>query len=184
MKKIIVSFLLLGFVGMSHLGVFQAAATLEVSGSVAIHAKTDFYAPLAPHGTWIEVGSYGPCWRPAHVAVGWRPYCAGHWAWTDCGWYWVSAEPWAWACYHYGWWVYDPVHAWIWVPGIEWAPAWVSWRFGGGYCGWAPLPPLGVVVAPSLFVFVEAHRFHEPIRPGTVIVNNTTITTRRRPSII
>jgi hypothetical protein len=61
------------------------------------------------------------------------------------------------------------------VPGIEWAPAWVSWRVGGGYCGWAPLAPHGVVLAPSLFVFVELHRFHEPVRPHTVIVNNTTI---------
>jgi hypothetical protein len=34
------------------------------------------------------------------------------------------------------------------VPGYQWAPAWVSWRYGGGYCGWAPLPP-------STFVGVE-----------------------------
>jgi hypothetical protein len=61
------------------------------------------------------------------------------------------------------------------VPGIEWAPAWVSWRVGGGYCGWAPLAPRGVVVAPALFVFVDLHHFHEPVRPRTVIVNNTTI---------
>ncbi len=27
------------------------------------------------------------------------------------------------------------------MPGYQWAPAWVSWRYGGGYCGWAPLPP-------------------------------------------
>jgi hypothetical protein len=46
---------------------------------------------------------------------------------------------------------------------------------GGGYCGWAPLAPRGVVVAPSLFVFVDLHRFHEPVQPRTVIVNNTTI---------
>jgi hypothetical protein len=30
---------------------------------------------------------------------------------------------------------------WVWVPGDEWAPAWVSWRKGGDYVGWAPLPP-------------------------------------------
>ncbi len=30
---------------------------------------------------------------------------------------------------------------WVWVPGDEWAPAWVSWRKGNDYVGWAPLPP-------------------------------------------
>jgi hypothetical protein len=51
---------------------------------------------------------------------------------------------------------------------------------GGGYLGWAPCGPRGVVVASvgvgfSPFVFVEAGRFHERVRPSTVIVNNTTI---------
>ena len=27
-----------------------------------------------------------------------------------------------------------------------WGPAWVSWRSGGGYVGWAPMPPRGVRV--------------------------------------
>src|ERR1043165_4111930 len=90
---------------------FSAApvfAHLEVTTSVQIHAKAEFEAPLATHGTWVEVGSYGRCWRPAHVGVEWRPYGSGEWVWTDCGWYWYSDEPWAWACYHYGGWVYDP----------------------------------------------------------------------------
>jgi len=161
-------------------GVFNCAADLEVSAGVQIHAQAEFYEPLASHGTWVEVGSYGRCWRPGHVAVEWRPYGYGSWVWTDCGWYWVSDEPWGWACYHYGNWVYDPAYAWVWVPGIEWAPSWVSWRVGGGYVGWAPLPPRGVVVAAagvalSPFVFVEVNRFHQPVRPSTLIVNNTTI---------
>jgi hypothetical protein len=169
------SALLAGLLSTLHLGVFRATAHLEVSTTVSISARADFYEPLTPHGVWVEVGSYGRCWRPSHIVVDWRPYTDGYWVWTDCGWYWASDEPWAWACYHYGWWVNDPVYSWIWVPGIEWAPAWVSWRVGGGYCGWAPLAPHGVVLAPSLFVFVELHRFHEPVRPHTVIVNNTTI---------
>ncbi len=161
-------------------------AHLEVSAAVEITSETDFYEPLAAHGTWIEVSTYGRCWRPAAVAVGWRPYCYGHWVWTDCGWYWASDEPWAWACYHYGRWVFDVDYGWVWVPGVEWAPAWVCWREGGGYVGWAPLPPAvgfrtGVIVAgdvhlaPSLFVFVETGRFLRPVRPQTVLVNNTTI---------
>src|SRR5690606_38177529 len=32
-------------------------------------------------------------------------------------------------------------HGWVWVPGDEWAPAWVSWRESGDTIGWAPLPP-------------------------------------------
>ena len=167
--------LLIGLLSSLNFGVVRMLADLEVSASVQIRATTDFHAPLAAQGTWIEVGSYGRCWRPARVAVEWRPYGYGHWIWTDCGWYWVSDEPWAWACYHYGSWVYESDYGWIWVPGIEWAPAWVTWRIGGGYCGWAPLAPRGIVVVPRSFVFVEVGRFHDPVRPATLIVNNTTI---------
>jgi hypothetical protein len=156
-------------------GVFSASADLEVSGAVQIRGRGDFREPLAAHGTWIEVSGHGSCWRPARVEVSWRPYTFGHWVWTDYGWYWISDEPWAWACYHYGWWLYDPVDGWVWVPGVEWAPAWVSWRAGGGYVGWAPLPPPGIILAPPLFAFVEVHRFSDPIRPSVIIVNNTTI---------
>src|SRR5262252_1180997 len=89
------------------LGINPSRAELEVSASVTIHSAVDFEAPLAAHGSWVEVGSYGRCWRPAGVAVEWRPYCYGEWVWTDCGWYWASDEPWAWACYHYGSWAYE-----------------------------------------------------------------------------
>jgi len=27
------------------------------------------------------------------------------------------------------------------VPGRDWSPAWVTWRYTDAYCGWAPLPP-------------------------------------------
>jgi hypothetical protein len=37
------------------------------------------------------------------------------------------------------------------------------------------MPPRGVVVAGPAFVFVDVRRFHEPVRPASVIVNNTTI---------
>ena len=157
---------------------FRARADLEVSAAVRIHAAADFYGPLAPDGTWIKVGTYGRCWRPAGVAAGWQPYCYGHWVWTDCGWYWASDEPWGWACYHYGYWIDDPSYGWVWIPGIEWAPAWVSWRVGGGYIGWAPLGPRGVVAGSRSFVFVAAARFERPIRPSTVIANDSAILSR------
>jgi hypothetical protein len=78
------------------------------------------------------------------VERGWRPYVRGHWVWTDeYGWYWASNEPFAWATYHYGRWGYDPEIGWFWVPGNVWAPAWVTWRRGGGHVGWAPIAPRG-----------------------------------------
>ena len=30
---------------------------------------------------------------------------------------------------------------WCWIPGTTWGPAWVNWRWGGGYVGWAPMAP-------------------------------------------
>lgn len=170
-------FFAVGLAGWIGITTFVARADLEVSAAFTIRAEADFHAPLSVHGAWINVGNYGRCWRPARVGAGWRPYCYGRWVWTDCGWYWESDEPWAWACYHYGYWVQDAVHGWVWIPGIEWGPAWVSWRVGGGFIGWAPLaPPHGTIIlgAPH-FVFVKSARFHETHRPSRVLVNNTTI---------
>ena len=155
--------------------------------SVEIVAESDFYEPLAPHGEWVVIGSYGRCWRPGRVEAGWRPYCSGYWQRTDAGWYWFSDEPWAWATYHYGRWDFTDEYGWYWVPQTQWAPAWVSWHSGGGYVGWAPLQPFvrisvsGYVgfnesrIPPRAFVFVEQRRFLDPVRPATVVVNNTTI---------
>jgi len=158
---------------MASLSACTAHAELEVSAAFSIHAATDFYAPLASCGAWVEVAPYGRCWHPARVAAGWRPYCYGHWVWTDCGWYWASDEPWAWACYHYGCWDYDEAYGWFWIPGIEWAPAWVTWRIGGGFIGWAPcLPPRVALRAPA-FAFVKADRFTRSLGPSVVTVNST-----------
>ncbi len=100
-----------------------------------------FYSSLSPYGEWVNAGAYGMCWHPVSVPYGWRPYTYGHWVWTEYGWTWVSADPWGWAVFHYGRWMFDPMYGWVWVPGYVWAPAWVQWRWGGGYCGWAPMPP-------------------------------------------
>src|SRR5262245_6536297 len=56
---------------------------------VVIRAESDFYEPLGVHGEWVIVAGYGRCWRPAHVEVGWQPYCNGYWQRTDAGWYWA-----------------------------------------------------------------------------------------------
>ncbi|HMJ05677.1 MAG TPA: DUF6600 domain-containing protein [Chthoniobacterales bacterium] len=102
-----------------------------------------FYNNLGDDGSWVEVGDYGYCWQPNVAASNhdWRPYSDGYWAYTDVGWTWVSNEKFGWATYHYGRWARDREQGWFWVPGREWGPAWVSWRTGGDYVGWAPLPP-------------------------------------------
>lgn len=99
-----------------------------------------FYDGLSPYGDWVEMPDYGWSWAP-RVERGWRPYTRGQWVMTEDGWFWDSDEEFGWAAYHYGRWVNDRYYGWIWVPGTEWAPAWVSWRHGNGYTGWAPLPP-------------------------------------------
>jgi len=60
---------------------------------------------------------------------------------TDYGWTWLSDYEWGWAPFHYGRWDYDNNYGWFWFPGDEWAPAWVTWRRGDGYYGWAPMRP-------------------------------------------
>ncbi len=125
-----------------------------------------FHQQLSPYGQWVEREGYGMVWVPS-VPAGWRPYTTGHWAYTDQGWAWVADEPWGWAPFHYGRWYYDAeIGGWGWVPGTVWAPAWVAWRHGGGYLGWAPLSPeVGfragfglefgrVVISPGFFTFV------------------------------
>ena len=87
----------------------------------------------------------------------------------------AAGEPWSWACYHYGSWVSEPTYGWVWVPGVEWSPAWVSWRIGGDYIGWAPCGPSGYVVEPSVYVFVQSGHFNDRVRPEHVIVNNPEI---------
>jgi hypothetical protein len=102
-----------------------------------------FYDDLGSQGNWMQTDNYGYVWQPNVQDPDWRPYSDGNWVYTDDGWTWVAAEsePWGWATYHYGRWANLDGVGWVWVPGYTWAPAWVSWRYGGGYCGWAPLPP-------------------------------------------
>lgn len=144
-----------------------------------------FHERLSPYGEWVEVANYGPAWHPRDAGSDWQPYQDGSWAYTDAGWTWVSNEPYGDTVYHYGRWVYVDDYGWAWVPGYEWAPAWVSWRASDDYVGWAPLPPearwrpeVGVSVwadtaydiGPRYYRFVSArdfcsHNVHHHIRP-------------------
>lgn len=102
----------------------------------------DFYDELSPHGRWVEYPGQGYVWVP-DAGPDFQPYSTnGHWVWTDdYEWMWVSDYDWGWAPFHYGRWDYDDYYGWYWVPDYEWSPAWVAWRDGGDYYGWAPIRP-------------------------------------------
>ena len=117
-------------------------------------AYQDFRDALAPHGSWVSTAEYGQVWIPSTAVVGadFTPYyTGGRWNYTDYGWTWVSDYRWGWAPFHYGRWHMIGNYGWGWIPGRVWGPAWVHWRMGGGYVGWAPLPPRGIrIAAPML----------------------------------
>ncbi|MGC3947112.1 MAG: hypothetical protein QM762_21770 [Chryseolinea sp.] len=97
------------------------------------------YDELQPYGTWIDHGRYGYVWMP-NAASYFVPYGTnGYWVQTSYGNTWVSNYNWGWAPFHYGRWFYDDFYGWSRVPDTTWGPAWVTWRSGGGYYGWAPL---------------------------------------------
>lgn len=122
----------------------------------------DFVGALDPFGEWYIHSKWGRAWKPRDVNPDWRPYQKGRWAHTDQGWYWVSDEPWGWATYHFGRWFVDALAGWTWIPGRQWAAAWVVWREGKGLAGWAPLGPDGKYLAPD-FLFVPKERLGEPV---------------------
>jgi hypothetical protein len=117
----------------------------------------DYYqAHLGPYGQWVDVPGVGAGWIPFEANTpGWRPYFdAGHWDYTDAGWYWQSDYPWGDIAFHYGRWIRNGFTGdrWAWVPGYDWAPSWVVWREGEGAMGWAPMP-WGVEFRPGFGLF-------------------------------
>ncbi len=160
-----------------------------------------FDQDLSPYGDWVVTADFGRCFRPRGVAADWRPYTDGHWVYTDdVGWLWASNEPFGDICDHYGRWTQDSHAGWCWVPGRQWAPAWVAWREGGGDVGWAPLPPLRhgehnirdeelyQRVRPDQYTFVDEryvadadwHSHSHPVQQNVTIINKTTNITNIR----
>lgn len=119
-----------------------AGTTQKVMAQNEDVSLQSFYDELSPYGTWIQDPQYGYVWRPDVDQDEFRPYYSnGRWVMTEYGNTWVSNYDWGWAPFHYGRWVYNRYNDWIWIPDTVWGPAWVSWRSGGGYYGWAPLGP-------------------------------------------
>ena len=99
-----------------------------------------FYDALIDYGDWVLIEPYGFVFRPRVAWNQWQPFEDGFWAPTDTyGWVWISAEPFGWATYHYGQWLFDRFQGWVWIPGIEWMPGSVTWLASGDYVGWGPL---------------------------------------------
>jgi len=129
----------------AHVDYFRQADSEAGTESDSDGSYDVFYDRLSADGHWFYDDDYGYVWQPdiAASTPDWRPYADGHWVWTDRGWYWDSEEDFGWATYHYGRWILVDEVGWIWVPGSNWGPAWVSWRHTSDddYVGWAPLPP-------------------------------------------
>ncbi|TDE13150.1 DUF6600 domain-containing protein [Dyadobacter psychrotolerans] len=154
---------------------------------VSISFQT-FYNELSPYGRWINSPQYGSVWTP-NVSQGFQPYSTnGYWEVTEYGNTWVSDYDWGWAPFHYGRWSFDDYNGWFWIPGYEWGPAWVNWRSGGDYYGWAPLGPgmnvnISINIPSFWWVFVPQryiatrnwYSYCAPRNRVTHIYNQTTI---------
>jgi hypothetical protein len=184
---------------LAHIAVIAVLSWVPMNLAVglrpaAAQVLVEFRTALEPYGSFQRVAHWGEVWVP-NVARDWRPYTIGRWVYSDdYGWYWVSdapEAPWGWIAFHYGRWVWIEDVGWAWVPGRDWGPAWVDWRRGGGYVGWAPLPPDDVAVEirdePQYWVFCRpsdflatniATVFIEPepvLLRETVVVNETVV---------
>ena len=163
--------------------------TAQNYGSVSFDV---FYNELSPYGYWDHDSNYGDIWFP-NVDSNFRPYGSNvYWTMTQYGNTWVSHYPWGWAPFHYGRWVHTRYNGWGWIPGYEWGPAWVDWRSGNGYYGWAPMAPrvnvnVSIGLPIDLWIFAPSRRIYDHniynhshygrpnIYNNTTIINNTYI---------
>ncbi len=126
-------------------GALTASVTIATLTPAHAQVSAEFQSALEPYGSWQPHPRFGEVWVPYDLPSGWRPYTYGRWVYTEeWGWYWVSDEEeadWGWVAFHYGRWAHDQRLGWFWIPGDEWGPAWVDWRRGDDYVGWAALPP-------------------------------------------
>jgi len=189
--------LMLLILGTMFSSLSSTASTLSQPGA-SVSFQT-FYDELSPYGQWINYQDQGRVWIP-DVEEGFQPYgTRGHWVVTDYGNTWVSDYDWGWAPFHYGRWLLDDYYGWIWVPGSEWGPAWVNWRSGGGYYGWAPLGPgldinININIPLARWIFVpqryithrSVYNYHVPrnrysnFYGHTTIINNIYVRDNRR----
>lgn len=141
---------------------------------------------LNEYGEWILTKKYGYVWKPYRSSVSsyadWSPYRYGQWRWVPpYGWTWVNDEPWGWATYHHGRWVYDN-GSWCWSPyGSQrarrswWRPALVVITYAGGNICWYPLPY-------NYGYYNYNSYYYDRRRYNTTIVKNTTVIVNPTPT--
>lgn len=138
---------------------------------------------LNEYGEWIYTQNYGWVWKPYRSSVSgypnWSPYRFGHWRWIPIyGWTWVNDEPWGWATFHYGRWIWDNGY-WVWTPYsyYRWRRSW--WRpalvavvkWNGSVC-WYPLSYYDVYYDYNAYYY---RRYVRIYNNTTIINNNTTV---------
>jgi len=141
------------------------------------------YSDLDNQGDWSPTPDYGPIWIPRRVRPGWAPYRFGHWVYIPpWGYTWVDDQPWGFAPFHYGRWVWYH-RAWGWVPCAPrrrgtvayvrpvYAPALVAWVGAGAGVAWFALGPHEVYV-PAYHV---SRRYVENINLSNTVVNRTVL---------
>jgi hypothetical protein len=140
------------------------------------------YEDLDEYGSWRTTAEYGSAWYPSAVAVDWAPYRTGHWSYIEpWGYTWVDDQPWGFAPFHYGRWVWGG-GAWGWVPapprlevGVYirpvYAPALVAWVGVGAGIAWFALGPREVYVPP----YPVSPRYVRNINVSNTTVNTTVI---------
>jgi len=145
------------------------------------------YQDLDEYGDWRPTPDYGTVWFPRASHPDWAPYHDGHWDYIEpWGYTWVDDEPWGFAPFHYGRWVYYR-SAWGWVPTpprverVEYvrpvyAPALVAWVGGGGggvgvNVGWFALGPREVYV-PS---YPVSRAYVNRVNVSNTTVNTTVV---------
>ena len=148
----------------------------------------DFYGAedLNDYGDWVYTSRYGYVWKPyANSTAGyadWSPYRYGQWRWVPpYGWTWINDEPWGYATYHHGRWVYDN-RAWVWSPYGQyrsgrswWRPALVVVSYIADNICWYPLPYT------SNYYNYNIYNYTDRRRQRTTIINNTNVTINQPP---
>jgi hypothetical protein len=142
---------------------------------------------LSEYGEWIHTRKYGYVWKPYRNATSsyadWSPYRYGHWRWIPpYGWTWINDEPWGYATYHHGRWVYID-NNWAWTPYGHnragrnwWRPALVVVTYAGNLICWYPLPyDYGYYNYNS--VYVDRRRYNR------TVINNTTVVVNPTPTL-
>ncbi|MCU0238813.1 MAG: FecR domain-containing protein [Pyrinomonadaceae bacterium] len=136
---------------------------------------------LNENGEWIYTKKYGYVWRPYKTATNiyrdWSPYRYGHWRYVaPFGWTWINDEPWGWATYHHGRWIYDNGE-WCWTPYTYyrmrrswWLPSSVHIIYVGNNICWYPSSYYD-----RYYDYNRGHRRRGRGNNTTIINNNITI---------